>query len=401
MNKDLTVQIKTLTPIWTGGVYGNCDRLHETGIIGSLRWWYEAIVRGLGGYACDPTGDGACKLSGNEKNEEDRKVKLCPVCYLFGCTGWRRRFQLQIEVVPQVPLHFRTLSNINKRWLGEIFAGKNQCIDNLRVSYGNIEFRFIINENNTGEAYVKSQLTMLLNFIAAYGGLGAKLQHGFGQICQPEFQGDQETLHECIDKLKTKIIQNVFKSTGNQINTPYDLKKFVSLEYEIPKHKFTDFLNPNSHMGKPELNKEIKYIPCIFDLRYKGKGNWGMRQWLKGKTHEGWFESNNPAIQGLGTIDQLLGPRSKWKYNGKDKYIGDEDRMASRLYFGMPYRLKEGSYCLRVYGFAPDINISGQNMTSEFLTQVCRDYIQSVFKIDQPIRQFFGNELLFPEVIPE
>ncbi|HHF52316.1 MAG TPA: type III-B CRISPR module RAMP protein Cmr1, partial [Candidatus Aminicenantes bacterium] len=40
------MKIKTLTPIWTGGVGGRCDRLHETGIIGSLRWWYEAIVRG-------------------------------------------------------------------------------------------------------------------------------------------------------------------------------------------------------------------------------------------------------------------------------------------------------------------------------------------------------------------
>ena len=47
----LTIELKTLTPLWTGGVDKTCDRLHETGLIGSLRWWYEALVRGLGGYA--------------------------------------------------------------------------------------------------------------------------------------------------------------------------------------------------------------------------------------------------------------------------------------------------------------------------------------------------------------
>lgn len=54
--KSMSIKIKTLTPIWTGGVNGECEILHETGIIGSMRWWYEAIVRGLGGYACDPAG---------------------------------------------------------------------------------------------------------------------------------------------------------------------------------------------------------------------------------------------------------------------------------------------------------------------------------------------------------
>ena len=33
------LELTTLTPIWTGGVEtGKMDRIHETGIIGSLRW---------------------------------------------------------------------------------------------------------------------------------------------------------------------------------------------------------------------------------------------------------------------------------------------------------------------------------------------------------------------------
>jgi hypothetical protein len=34
MNEPLTIQIKTLRPIWTGSVDSKRDRLHTTGIIG-------------------------------------------------------------------------------------------------------------------------------------------------------------------------------------------------------------------------------------------------------------------------------------------------------------------------------------------------------------------------------
>ena len=88
VEKNMEIKLKTLTPLWTGGVDGTCDRLHETGIIGSLRWWYEAIVRGLGGWACDPTDEGArCP---------DRQGRRCVACELFGCTSWQRKFKLRI-----------------------------------------------------------------------------------------------------------------------------------------------------------------------------------------------------------------------------------------------------------------------------------------------------------------
>lgn len=104
----MEIKLKTLTPIWTGGVEtGKMDRLHETGIIGSLRWWYEAIVRGLGGSACDPTSDSSCQFDAKAYEEAKKQkdpeavekglAKVCPACRLFGCTGWRRRFQLVVR----------------------------------------------------------------------------------------------------------------------------------------------------------------------------------------------------------------------------------------------------------------------------------------------------------------
>ncbi|GFP33568.1 CRISPR-associated protein Cmr1 [Candidatus Hakubella thermalkaliphila] len=60
---DLEFKLKTLTPIWTGNVEMKCDRLHETGLIGSIRWWYEALVRGIECYDCDPRGGEGCQFN--------------------------------------------------------------------------------------------------------------------------------------------------------------------------------------------------------------------------------------------------------------------------------------------------------------------------------------------------
>ncbi len=105
MSETVTISIRTLTPIWTGDVNGQCSEIKETGIIGSMRWWYEAIVRGLGGYVCDSLNE-SCEFDikgyGNAlrsgKSIEDALVvglkEVCPVCRLFGCGGWKRQFQL-------------------------------------------------------------------------------------------------------------------------------------------------------------------------------------------------------------------------------------------------------------------------------------------------------------------
>lgn len=83
--------LQTLMPLWTGGAEGrSVDRVHETSLVGALRWWTEAIVRGLGSMACDPDPRGEPGCPDNERNH-------CAVCELFGCTDWRRKFRLVAE----------------------------------------------------------------------------------------------------------------------------------------------------------------------------------------------------------------------------------------------------------------------------------------------------------------
>jgi len=115
MEVEMEIRIKTLTPLWTGGVNaGKVDRIHETGILGSLRWWYEVIVRGLGGKACDPS-QHTCgfdeekyrKSQATDDRQRLRDAGLCDVCQVFGATGWRRRFRLIMSLLHD---HFQPLT---------------------------------------------------------------------------------------------------------------------------------------------------------------------------------------------------------------------------------------------------------------------------------------------------
>ncbi|MBP8707324.1 MAG: type III-B CRISPR module RAMP protein Cmr1 [Caldisericia bacterium] len=111
--RQFTVKIKALTYIWTGDANREKTTLRETGIIGSLRWWYEALIRGFGGYACDPTSEEEPKrcnldqkkfkkvISTGKTIQEALDNQICPACQLFGCTGWSRRFRLEVSGIDE------------------------------------------------------------------------------------------------------------------------------------------------------------------------------------------------------------------------------------------------------------------------------------------------------------
>ena len=81
-------RFKALTDIWTGDADRRADRLIPTGLLGSIRWWFEVLVRGLGGKACDP--------SEKDVRCPDKQGHHCVVCELFGCTGWARKFRMMV-----------------------------------------------------------------------------------------------------------------------------------------------------------------------------------------------------------------------------------------------------------------------------------------------------------------
>lgn len=108
----MEISVKTLTPIWTGGVSGKVDRVHETAILGSLRWWYEALVRGLGGKACDPS-EHRCIYDAAKANDG-----LCDVCQVFGATGYRRKFRITVKEDTISDSSIKHPIKANRKWIG-------------------------------------------------------------------------------------------------------------------------------------------------------------------------------------------------------------------------------------------------------------------------------------------
>ncbi|MBN1921646.1 MAG: type III-B CRISPR module RAMP protein Cmr1 [Anaerolineae bacterium] len=123
----MQIHLNFVTPLWTGDASKQAQRVVGTGLLGSLRWWYEAMIRGLDGWACDPTDDHhRCQLNANGfKAALERgcphlgKGKLCPTCeaqalsanglcatcQLFGATGWAKTITvaLQDETISEYP----------------------------------------------------------------------------------------------------------------------------------------------------------------------------------------------------------------------------------------------------------------------------------------------------------
>ncbi len=100
MPRTIVVHLKNLTPIWTGDVDRTSEQARETGLMGSIRWWTEALIRGLGGYACDPAGDDRCVFDdaayARTSDPEDGLRDVCPACRLFGCSGWSSKLRLLV-----------------------------------------------------------------------------------------------------------------------------------------------------------------------------------------------------------------------------------------------------------------------------------------------------------------
>ncbi len=189
METEVRLKLRTLTPLWTGGVDGTMDRIHETGILGSLRWWYEAIVRGLGGSACDPTKH-EHELSGQRlrRYEEARRkgedwwaaldeAGICDACKVFGTTGWRRRFRLEVRpleegidftegMFPSGRVHYD--QHRRHRVGGWLLRGGY---------FGTLELHF------TGEERILlCEIIPTLLFIEKWGALGPKTSIGYGVI---------------------------------------------------------------------------------------------------------------------------------------------------------------------------------------------------------------------------
>jgi CRISPR-associated protein Cmr1 len=213
---NMEIRIETRTPIWTGGVQtGKMNRIQETGIIGSLRWWYEAVLRGLGGKVCDPSRHECLfdkekfeKAEGKGHRERLSEAGLCDACQLFGATGYRRRFQLRVA--------------------DKMLPAWNAPPKSLRVQPPDRSGGWLLPPGHVGELALRfagtddalNRLANLFLFLEKWGTLGAKPQLGYGAF----------RIHSMTRK-ETKKCEPSLPPLAMRVNTPPgplpDLRSFT------------------------------------------------------------------------------------------------------------------------------------------------------------------------------
>lgn len=328
----MEIKLKTLTPIWTGGVEtGQMDRLHETGIIGSLRWWYETIVCGLGGDVCVATSDNPndrcqfdAKAYEKTKNIEDGLTNVCPVCRLFGCTGWKRRFELHISATQSVPFWLATKdrpTKFNHWWLSEIYQTEQS---NVALGQLTLHFRWM-----RGYGTLHQIMQALVSLVSQLGGLGAKPQYGFGIVSYAEAYSISQSLAIVKQNL---ISPSPPKNLRGQYPTISD---YWSLHCNIPQSDADKQFRQVSVVGNPQSFEQYKTVllPVSFDIRYKlpGSSDKGLRQAYR-------------LQKGKMLTRQLFGT-----LKGSEK-----DKRASSVFVSHLYKENdyEPDYQLRVWAFA-------------------------------------------------
>lgn len=181
---ELLLKVKTLTPLWCGGADSHgLDRLHETGLIGSLRWWYEVILRGLGADICNPTSD-----STKEHCPRDTGA-YCDACRLFGAQGRASRFRLSLTggtklcVDGNIPFPSGRLHRDDR--VGGWYLNGDSVVSRGRSFPLQLRVLSLVHNN---ELEVLRVPLALVNHQAA---LGAKTSNGYGVVEIQELVGDE------------------------------------------------------------------------------------------------------------------------------------------------------------------------------------------------------------------
>jgi len=386
------LNLKTLTPIWTGNIDKNSDVLKITSIIGSLRWWFEALIRGMGGDACDPTDKekDVCNF------EKSGFADICPACSLFGTTGWARLFRIEVSDLRAIPLYFVASKKVYKaagNWLTRIYKGRQ--IRDRRFEDG-IKFQFDvqtlwsekfnirltpIREYNNGEFKLSKEeisniLLFLLNIITNWGAIGAKTQNGFGQI-----KILNELDKQKIEAGKKKLKELITNKPPVKANGKFTLDKFFGRIYKISDPN--PYLLDGKFIGDKPTQIKDEFIPCSFDIRYKssakfkGKGyDFGMRPFLLKKLN---YDKN--------LVNKLL---------GETKAREDKDRLASRIHVSHLYKdSTDNNYRLKIWGCIPSsLEAKGLNaaMIASYIDEfICED--GGMFPGSEPIKKFHKTEV--------
>ena len=332
----MQLQLVTRTPLWTGDVDNKSTTLQPTGIIGSLRWWYEVIVRGLGGWACDPTKQ-TCTYDSTKGLSS-----ICDVCRLFGTTGWARRFRLTLEGENSL--------NADEKIL--IPSGR---VHNNRAGgwyfYNNASSNISCNIVLLTTVDINDKIRMVIALISRHAATGAKVAQGYGVFDAQE--KEQPLL------VGSKISANLSFTRPPRSNL--DLPELR--EFFFTKLTFSSPTAPKWWRQIPGINDALKgFVLDENGNRYNLQGNIrksnvnletaydnglipvapAIRNWLRFT----WFRANFPQSKRL--EDFIFGRTAT------------NDNIASKINVSYAYKNKQDQWEIRIWGWLPEKQLKSQ-----------------------------------------
>lgn len=337
-------RLKMLTPLWTAGaVRGQMDRVRETGIIGSLRFWYEAALRAMDLHICDPTSDNnenRCRL--------EEGGSLCAACRLFGATGQSRRFRLRIDGG------------------AELFYGNNVLLPSGRVHNRRTGGWYLQAQSRTGDLTIKivplarvdeiNNLLLPLALIHRHASLGAKISNGYGVVEINNKDGKPITVGQAlIDSLDGN-------ARSVQPSGLPDLRDFF-----FAKLRFQEPASNLQWWQKIQCINQVKGNAASFLQNCKKRGllplSPAIRNWLRYI----WFPSLFQSGKSPGRLEEgfLFGQTMA------------NNNIASKINVSHAYRLDNGEWEFRIWGWIPHTLPQRLNLNRDSFIRDLKDLLSN------------------------
>ncbi|MGC8822607.1 MAG: type III-B CRISPR module RAMP protein Cmr1 [Desulfurella sp.] len=310
--------IQSRTPIWTGGIERTSCVLRLTSLMGSMRYFGEAILRGLRLNVCikEENNLERCKLDDINKIKD----QLCPACYFFGTNGWQRQFSISIE------------NNINNKflmqdenvWVNKLLnPKKSKDIEAIYLDAAKITFNELTTYNYINSIDTEGFLHLLMLVIMKIGYFGAKSRTGFGIV---DISGiDTNKILKFLDHLhELKALNpNLPHINNTQLLHPPNINDFKVMYFEIKTEEVKNLIkNIESEISIVNLSNgtDLTKFPMGFYVKYYLK-----KSFIKDQEHI----------------------KNKYIYYEFLKII--KKKLGSLIYVSHFYSCKNNYYCFRVF----------------------------------------------------
>ncbi len=375
---EMILDIKT--PIWTGDIDSKSNLLKSTGIMGSIRWWVEAILRGMDNFACDPIDDNPKSLTKRcpTTKENNREIsQYCSACLIFGATGMRKLFRLRTEGGYEI-FNGKSINIMPKGRTRGWYLGSGLG--------GEINLDIISLDKN----FDKSLISVPLAIAAKLGAIGARAQNGYGIVELKEFP---------------EIKIEDFKNSVSKIT---DTARLAKLKIDVRKE-----VRQENYISLPNI-KEMFFAKIQFEADngwwkevdgIEERGQMGDRDYYEGYSNDArmrkWIDSGSvPIVPAIKNWLRYNHGKSLWQTENQnedriiDKWLFGtmrNDKTASKVIVSCAYPVSNNTWEFRVWGWIPKNDLPNGFDRERFL-----DNLKESLSKDNPIKvqwsKLFGKK---------